>query len=503
MTDAASHNNRLAAETSPYLLQHKSNPVDWWPWGPAALKQAKDTGKPILLSVGYAACHWCHVMAHESFEDDATAAVMNELFVNIKVDREERPDLDEIYMAATQMLSRQGGWPNSVFLTPDLEPFFAGTYFPPEARYGRPGFPDILRGVADAYATKREEIGKVASEVAEQIRSLSEMTASKEAVGPKILSRAFGELAGRFDPAHGGFGGAPKFPHSMDVAFLLRYHRRVPGETTQRVTTPLPQELFIIGSILTLFLVFWVVGTLQYDRMETPPADAMTVYVTAKQWMWRFSYPDGRSSMDVLTVPAGKPVKLVMTSRDVIHSFYVPAFRMKQDVVPGRYYTAWFEAKGAGNYTIDCAEFCGVNHSRMLGEVSMTSRNRSVDALASSVIARSWPNASTGLLTRAAVAKNATSAPTESRPLAASGTPIASSTARMPSGRAPSAKETRDSVRALATSVSRSCSACATKSSSASSPRPNALSTRMPCTDSSTVVARSPAWSRARRATTL
>jgi len=218
--------NRLARETSPYLRQHAHNPVDWFPWGPEALEKAKAEDKPIFLSIGYSACHWCHVMERESFENPAIAALMNERFVNIKVDREERPDLDEIYMAATQMLSRQGGWPNSVFLTSKLEPFFAGTYFPPEARYGRPGFPDILRGVAEAYATKREEIGQVASEVAGQIRALSEMTASKEAVGPKILSRAFGEIAGRFDPVHGGFGGAPKFPHSMDVSFLLRYHRR-------------------------------------------------------------------------------------------------------------------------------------------------------------------------------------------------------------------------------------------------------------------------------------
>ena len=218
--------NRLARETSPYLRQHAHNPVDWYPWGAEALSRAKAEDKPIFLSIGYSACHWCHVMERESFENPAIAAVMNEHFVNIKVDREERPDLDEIYMAATQMLSRQGGWPNSVFLTPGLEPFFAGTYFPPEARYGRPGFPDILKGVADAYASKRQEIGQVASEVAAQIRALSEMTASKEAVGPKVLSRAFGDLAGRFDPAHGGFGGAPKFPHSMDVSFLLRYHKR-------------------------------------------------------------------------------------------------------------------------------------------------------------------------------------------------------------------------------------------------------------------------------------
>ena len=218
--------NRLARETSPYLRQHAHNPVDWYPWGEEALQRAKAEDKPIFLSIGYSACHWCHVMERESFENASIAALMNERFVNIKVDREERPDLDEIYMAATQMLARQGGWPNSVFLTPDLKPFFAGTYFPPEARYGRPGFPDILKGVADAYATKREEIGQVATEVAEAIQAMSEMTAAKEPVGPKLLSRAFGDLAGRFDPAHGGFGGAPKFPHSMDVSFLLRYHKR-------------------------------------------------------------------------------------------------------------------------------------------------------------------------------------------------------------------------------------------------------------------------------------
>jgi hypothetical protein len=221
-----SRENRLARETSPYLRQHAHNPVDWYPWGEEALQRAKAEDKPIFLSIGYSACHWCHVMERESFENAAIATLMNERFVNIKVDREERPDLDEIYMAATQMLARQGGWPNSVFLTPDLKPFFAGTYFPPEARYGRPGFPDILKGVAEAYSTRREEIGQVASEVAEQIQALSEMTASKEPVGPKLLSRAFGDLAGRFDPAHGGFGGAPKFPHSMDVSFLLRYHKR-------------------------------------------------------------------------------------------------------------------------------------------------------------------------------------------------------------------------------------------------------------------------------------
>jgi cytochrome c oxidase subunit 2 len=154
---------------------------------------------------------------------------------------------------------------------------------------------------------------------------------------------------------------------------LVRYRRSRPGELTERLTTSVPLEAFIIGSILLLFLVFWVVGSVQYDRMMTPPDDAMTVYVTGKQWMWKFAYPGGRSSMDVLTVPEHKPVKLVMTSRDVIHSFYVPAFRMKHDVVPGRYYTAWFEARAPGVYPIECAEYCGVSHSRMLGKVEVLS----------------------------------------------------------------------------------------------------------------------------------
>jgi cytochrome c oxidase subunit 2 len=159
----------------------------------------------------------------------------------------------------------------------------------------------------------------------------------------------------------------------MALYFVVRYRRRAPGETTAHVTTPLPQEVFLIGGILSLFLAFWVVGTVQYDHLMTPPAGAMTVYVTGKQWMWKFAYPDGRSSIDELTVPAGKPVRLVMTSRDVIHSFYVPAFRMKHDVVPGRYYTAWFEAPRPGLYDIDCAEYCGVSHSRMLGKVRVLS----------------------------------------------------------------------------------------------------------------------------------
>ena len=218
--------NRLAGETSPYLRQHRHNPVDWYPWGEEALARARAEDRPIFLSIGYSACHWCHVMERESFEDPRVAVVMNDRFINIKVDREERPDLDDIYMAATQMLSGQGGWPNSVFLTPDMKPFFAGTYFPPEPRWGRPSFEQVLVGVSDAYRSRRDDITKVAEEITEQIRRMADITPSAEAIGAPVLNRAFGDLSGRFDGKDGGFGPAPKFPHSMDLSFLLRYHRR-------------------------------------------------------------------------------------------------------------------------------------------------------------------------------------------------------------------------------------------------------------------------------------
>ena len=235
MTSRPSHTNRLARETSPYLLQHAHNPVDWHPWGPEALELSKASGRPIFLSIGYSACHWCHVMERESFENETTAAIMNERFVNIKVDREERPDLDEIYMAATQLLAGQGGWPNSVFLTPDLKPFFAGTYFPPDSRFGRPGFPEVLKTVADAYRDRHNEIGRVGEEVAERIRRMSILTPSRQMLSRSILNRAFGDLAGRFDNVEGGFGGPPNFPHGMDVLFLLRYHRRTGNSEALRM----------------------------------------------------------------------------------------------------------------------------------------------------------------------------------------------------------------------------------------------------------------------------
>ncbi|MGK2942814.1 MAG: thioredoxin domain-containing protein, partial [Immundisolibacter sp.] len=222
-----SPHNSLAAERSPYLLQHATNPVDWQPWSDAALAQAQAQDKPILLSIGYSACHWCHVMAHESFEDAATAAVMNELFVNIKVDREERPDLDRIYQMAHQMLTgRSGGWPLTMFLSPDQVPFFGGTYFPREARHGLPAFTDLIGRVDEYYRTHREEIATQNATLLEALARHQTLTASEQTLGDAPLRRAVSELAGLFDPVHGGFGGAPKFPQPPLLELCLREHAR-------------------------------------------------------------------------------------------------------------------------------------------------------------------------------------------------------------------------------------------------------------------------------------
>ncbi|MEU7223051.1 thioredoxin domain-containing protein [Streptomyces chrestomyceticus] len=226
--------NRLAGVTSPYLLQHADNPVDWWPWTPEAFEEARRRDVPVLLSVGYSACHWCHVMAHESFEDEAVAAVINEHFVAVKVDREERPDVDAVYMEAVQAATGQGGWPMTVFLTPEGEPFYFGTYFPPEPRHGMPSFPQVLQGVRSAWADRRDEVGEVAGRIVADLsaRSLSASLAKGEPVppGPEDLANALLTLTRDFDAVHGGFGGAPKFPSSMALEFLLRHHARTRSE---------------------------------------------------------------------------------------------------------------------------------------------------------------------------------------------------------------------------------------------------------------------------------
>ena len=217
--------NRLSSETSPYLLQHANNPVDWYPWGDEALQQAKDEDKPILLSIGYSACHWCHVMERESFEDEAIAALMNEHFVSIKVDREERPDLDAVYMEAVQMLTGSGGWPMTVFLTPDGRPFYGGTYFPPVDRHNMPGFPRLLQSVATLYHNDRSEIDRVTSQITEQMGRTGQMAKGDGPLTVETLHQAYTTLATNFDYQNGGTGTAPKFPQAMNLEVLLRYYR--------------------------------------------------------------------------------------------------------------------------------------------------------------------------------------------------------------------------------------------------------------------------------------
>ncbi|MER5727813.1 thioredoxin domain-containing protein [Streptomyces sp. NPDC002138] len=222
--------NRLANETSPYLLQHADNPVDWWPWSPEAFAEARERGVPVLLSVGYSSCHWCHVFSSESFEDELTAAYMNEHFVNIKVDREERPDIDAVYMEAVQAATGQGGWPMTVFLTADAEPFYFGTYFPPEPRHGMPSFMQVLEGVRGAWVGRPEEVAEVAQRV---VRDLAgrELDYGKAGLpGAEVSAGALLGLTREYDEARGGFGGAPKFPPSMVIEFLLRHHARTGAE---------------------------------------------------------------------------------------------------------------------------------------------------------------------------------------------------------------------------------------------------------------------------------
>ncbi|MFI5267718.1 MAG: thioredoxin domain-containing protein, partial [Chloroflexota bacterium] len=228
--------NRLVNETSPYLLQHAHNPVDWYAWGDEALGRAKAEDRPILLSIGYSACHWCHVMEHESFENSDIAGIMNEHFVNIKVDREERPDLDSIYMAAVQAMTQRGGWPMTVFLTPAGAPFYCGTYFPPEDRMGMPGFPRVLLGVAKAYAERREEVEQSGRRMVEQLRESARAAASAEdELNPGLLPAVVRALSGNFDQTEGGFGGAPKFPQPMTLEFLLHAYARGQDPTALRM----------------------------------------------------------------------------------------------------------------------------------------------------------------------------------------------------------------------------------------------------------------------------
>jgi uncharacterized protein len=228
--------NRLITESSPYLRQHAGNPVDWYPWGEEALARARAEDKPVLLSIGYSACHWCHVMAHESFEDVEIATVMNRHFINIKVDREERPDLDEIYQKSAQVfLGRGGGWPLTMFLTPDQEPFYGGTYFPPVPRFNLPGFPDVLRGVVEVYRNRRDEIRKNIERVKSGLLRVCSPTPSSESLTDQLLDHAGSELRQLFDRVHGGFGGGPKFPTVPPLSLMLRQAARRKDPTLQEL----------------------------------------------------------------------------------------------------------------------------------------------------------------------------------------------------------------------------------------------------------------------------
>ncbi|WP_431992056.1 thioredoxin domain-containing protein [Streptomyces albogriseolus] len=222
--------NRLAQATSPYLLQHADNPVDWCTWSEEAFAEARRRDVPVLLSVGYSSCHWCHVMAHESFEDEATADEMNAHFVNVKVDREERPDVDAVYMEAVQAATGQGGWPMTVFLTPDAEPFYFGTYFPPAPRHGMPSFRQVLQGVRQAWRERRDEVGEVAGKITRDLADRELSVGGDEVPGEQELAQALLGLTREYDPQRGGFGGAPKFPPSMVIEFLLRHHARTGAE---------------------------------------------------------------------------------------------------------------------------------------------------------------------------------------------------------------------------------------------------------------------------------
>lgn len=220
----AKHTNRLVHESSPYLLQHAHNPVDWYPWSDEAFVKAKQEDKPVLLSIGYSACHWCHVMERESFENEQIAQLMNDLFINVKVDREERPDLDEIYMNAVQMLTGRGGWPMTMFLTPDRQPFYGGTYFPPEDRHGMPGFPRILQGVAQAYRDKPEDVQKSVEQILSALKRMSHSEDHEHVFAPEAIGKAAEQIASAYDAENGGLGQAPKFPNPGVYELFLRHH---------------------------------------------------------------------------------------------------------------------------------------------------------------------------------------------------------------------------------------------------------------------------------------
>ncbi|MCC6455298.1 MAG: thioredoxin domain-containing protein [Caldilineaceae bacterium] len=283
------HTNRLIDETSPYLRQHAHNPVDWYAWGEEALQEAANNDKPIFLSIGYSACHWCHVMERESFEHEATAALMNELFVNIKVDREERPDLDSIYMDAVQAMTGQGGWPMSVFLTPDGKPFYGGTYFPPEPRYGMPSFVQVLRSVSEAYRDRRDQVEGQAERLTDMLRRTAQFESQAVDLGVETLDEAVAQLHQNFDEEHGGFGTQPKFPQPMTLEFILTQYLRT-GDLDTLYMAELTLEQMALGGIYDQLGggfhrysvdAYWLVP--HFEKMLYDNAQLLSIYLHAWQ----------------------------------------------------------------------------------------------------------------------------------------------------------------------------------------------------------------------------
>ena len=299
MTDHK-HTNKLINETSPYLLQHAHNPVDWYPWGPEALERARAEDKPILLLIGYSACHWCHVMEHESFENEEIARIMNENFVCIKVDREERPDLDSIYMNAVQMMTGHGGWPMTMFLTTDLKPFYGGTYYPPADRQGMPGFPRVLLTIVDSYENRRQDILSSAEAITGELRKMNRFHATDEMLTTEVLNQAFSALASNFDRVNGGFGHAPKFPPSMALMFFLRYWKRTKSQAALEMAELTLEKMAAggmydhLGGGFARYSVdaHWLVP--HFEKMLYDNALLARVYLYAYQATGKQSLPPGR-----------------------------------------------------------------------------------------------------------------------------------------------------------------------------------------------------------------